>query len=115
MIEGIAISIKDVSKVYRLYQNPIDRLKEILFRKRYHNEFVALNEINLRVRKGETLGIIGENGAGKSTLLKIIAKTLKPTGGEVQISGMVSSLLELGSGFHPEFTGMDNIYFSAPF
>ncbi len=111
MIEGVAISIKDVSKVYRLYQRPVDRLKETLFRKRLHKEFVALNRLNIRVKKGETLGIIGENGAGKSTLLKIIAKTLKPTGGEVNIEGMVSSLLELGAGFHPEFTGIDNIYF----
>ena len=111
MIEDIAISMKDVSKVYCLYQKPIDRLKEILFRKRYHNEFVALHGLNIRVKNGETLGIIGENGAGKSTLLKIIARTLKPTNGEVNINGMVSSLLELGSGFHPEFTGIDNIYF----
>jgi len=111
MSEDIAISIKDVSKVYRLYQKPIDRLKEILFRTRYHNEFVALHGLNIRVKKGEALGIIGENGAGKSTLLKIIARTLKPTSGEIHINGMVSSLLELGSGFHPEFTGIDNIYF----
>ncbi len=111
MSEDIAISMKDVSKVYRLYQKPIDRLKEIFFRTRCHNEFVALDGLNIRVKKGETLGIIGENGAGKSTLLKIIAKTLKPTSGEVNMNGMVSSLLELGSGFHPEFTGIDNIYF----
>jgi ABC-type polysaccharide/polyol phosphate transport system ATPase subunit len=111
MNEDIAISMKDVSKVYRLYKKPIDRLKEMLFLKPYHNEFVALNGLNIRVKKGETLGIIGENGAGKSTLLKIIARTLKPTNGEVNINGMVSSLLELGSGFHPEFTGIDNIFF----
>ncbi|MDA8105531.1 MAG: polysaccharide ABC transporter ATP-binding protein [Nitrospiraceae bacterium] len=111
MVEGVAISIKDVSKVYRLYQRPIDRLKEMLFRRRSHKEFIALNDLNIRVKKGETLGVVGENGAGKSTLLKIISKTLKPTGGEVEINGMVSSLLELGSGFHPEFTGIDNIHF----
>ncbi len=111
MSEDIAISMKDLRKVYRLYQKPIDRLKEILFRTRYHNEFVALDGLSIRVKKGETLGVIGENGAGKSTLLKIIARTLKPTSGEVNINGMVSSLLELGSGFHPEFTGIENIYF----
>lgn len=110
MIDGVAISIKDVSKVYRLYQKPVDRLKEMLVRKRLHKEFIALNELNMQVKKGETLGIVGENGAGKSTLLKIISRTLKPTSGYVQINGMVSSLLELGAGFHPEFTGLDNIY-----
>ena len=106
-----AIIIDKLKKVYKLYARPSDRLKEILFRKRYHNEFIALDGITLRVREGETLGIIGENGAGKSTLLKVIAKTLKPSAGEVEINGRVSSLLELGSGFHPEFSGMDNIYF----
>lgn len=106
-----AITVRRLRKVYRLYEKPMDRLKEILFHKRCHNEFVALDNINIGVRKGETLGIIGENGAGKSTLLKIIARTLKPTAGEININGRVSSLLELGSGFHPEFTGIDNIYF----
>jgi ABC-type polysaccharide/polyol phosphate transport system ATPase subunit len=109
-VDDIAIGIRDLSKVYRLYERPIDRLKEMLFRKRCHNEFLALGGINLQVRKGETLGLIGENGAGKSTLLKIVARTLKPSSGDVQINGMVSSLLELGAGFHPEFTGIDNIY-----
>lgn len=111
MGEDIAISMKDVSKVYRLYQKPIDRLKEIFFRIRCHNEFIALDGLNIRVKRGETFGIIGENGAGKSTLLKIISRTLKQTEGEVNIQGRVSSLLELGSGFHPEFTGIENIYF----
>jgi ABC-type polysaccharide/polyol phosphate transport system ATPase subunit len=110
MVGDIAIGIREVSKVYRLYERPIDRLKEILSRRRYHNEFLALSGINLRVKRGETLGIIGENGAGKSTLLKIISRTLRPTSGDVSINGMVSSLLELGAGFHPEFTGLDNIY-----
>ncbi len=111
MVEGVAIDIRDVSKVYRLYQRPIDRLREMLSRGRNHKEFIALNGLTIRVRKGETLGVVGENGAGKSTLLKIISKTLRPTSGEVVIDGMVSSLLELGSGFHPEFSGIDNIYF----
>ena len=111
MDEGIAINIKGVSKVYRLYHRPIDRLREMLFRRNSHREFVALKDLNIRVKRGETVGIIGENGAGKSTLLKIISKTLRPTGGQVDINGTVSSLLELGSGFHPEFTGIDNIFF----
>jgi len=106
-----AITVKNLRKVYKVYPKPIDRLKEILFRQRYHNEFVALDGTNIEIHEGETFGIIGENGAGKSTLLKIISKTLKQTEGEVDIQGRVSSLLELGSGFHPEFTGIDNIYF----
>ena len=110
-MENTAITIKGLRKVYRLYEKPIHRLKEILFRKQYHNDFVALEGIDIIVREGETLGIIGENGAGKSTLLKVISKTLRPTEGEITIHGRVSSLLELGSGFHPEFTGIDNIYF----
>lgn len=105
------ITMNGLKKAYKLYEKPIDRLKEIFLKKKFHNEFVALDGITMDVRRGETIGIIGENGAGKSTLLKIIAKTLKPTGGEINISGRISSLLELGSGFHPEFTGLDNIYF----
>ncbi len=110
-MKNTAITIKGLKKVYRLYEKPIHRLKEMLFRKQYHNDFVALEGIDIIVREGETLGIIGENGAGKSTLLKVISKTLRPTAGEITIRGRVSSLLELGSGFHPEFTGIDNIYF----
>jgi lipopolysaccharide transport system ATP-binding protein len=108
---GFAIRINGLRKAYKLYERPIDRLREIVFKKNLHNEFIALDGITMEVGKGETIGIIGENGAGKSTLLKIIAKTLTPTGGEIEISGRISSLLELGSGFHPEFTGLDNIYF----
>jgi ABC-type polysaccharide/polyol phosphate transport system ATPase subunit len=106
-----AIRINGLRKAYKLYERPIDRLREMVFKKNLHNEFIALDGITMDVGKGETIGIIGENGAGKSTLLKIIAKTLTPTGGEIEISGRISSLLELGSGFHPEFTGLDNIYF----
>lgn len=110
-MKDFPISINGLTKVYRLYEKPADRLKELIFRKNYHHEFVALEGITLNVKRGETLGIIGENGAGKSTLLKIIAKTLTPTEGQICIDGRISSLLELGSGFHPEFSGMDNIYF----
>jgi ABC-type polysaccharide/polyol phosphate transport system ATPase subunit len=110
-MENSAIATRDLTKAYKLYAKPMDRLKEILFRRQYHSEFVALDRMNIEVKKGETFGIIGENGAGKSTLLKIISGTLKETAGEVHIRGRVSSLLELGSGFHPEFTGIENIYF----
>lgn len=105
------ITAQDLTKKYRLYDRPVNRLKEIILRKPFHKEFVALEGITFNVEKGETLGIIGENGAGKSTLLKILSRTLSPTYGHFEVNGRVSSLLELGSGFHPEFTGIENIYF----
>jgi len=105
------IRAKNLTKIYKLYDKPSSRLKELLLKKRFHKEFVALEDISFELAPGESLGIIGENGAGKSTLLKILAKTLSATSGSLEIQGKVSSLLELGSGFHPEFTGMENIYF----
>ncbi|MGE5238953.1 MAG: ABC transporter ATP-binding protein [Chloroflexota bacterium] len=105
------IRAEDVSKVYRLYDKPINRLREIVLRRPFHREFVAIDGLSFGVEKGETLGIIGENGAGKSTLLKLLSGTLAPTRGILEVKGTVSSLLELGSGFHPEFTGIDNIHF----
>lgn len=107
-----AIEIENLSKVYKLYNRPIDRLKETLSitHKSYHSDFYALNNINLFIRKGETVGLIGKNGAGKSTLLKIITGVLSPTSGTVKINGRISSLLELGAGFNPEYTGIENIY-----
>jgi ABC-type polysaccharide/polyol phosphate transport system ATPase subunit len=109
----IAIDVKNLTKVYRIYKSPTDRLKEIIRRRPFHTEFVALGNINFTLMKGETFGIIGENGAGKSTLLKILAKTLKPTSGEIKINGRTAALLELGSGFNPELTGEENIYLNA--
>ena len=109
----IAISLKNVSKCYKRYARPVDRLKEILLPRRSHvQEFWALQDINLEINRGETLGIIGQNGSGKSTLLQIIAGTLMPTTGEVGVNGRVSALLELGSGFNPEFTGRQNVFFN---
>ncbi len=105
-----AIALKQINKIYRLYNKPSDRLKEIILRRPLHREFYALRDINLEISRGETFGIIGENGAGKSTLLKILAKTLKPTSGELIINGRVAALLELGAGFNPELTGEENIY-----
>ena len=109
----IAISLSDISKCFKRYDRPVDRLKEILLPGRNHaQEFWALRDINLEVATGETLGIIGQNGSGKSTLLQIIAGTLTPTTGDVQVHGRVSALLELGSGFNSEFTGRQNVFFN---
>lgn len=106
------ISVKDLSKVYRLYDKPIDRLKESLniFHKSYHKEYYALNNLSFDIKSGETVGIIGINGAGKSTLLKIITGVLTPTGGNIEVKGKISALLELGAGFNMEYTGIENIY-----
>ncbi len=109
----IVISAKKLSKVYKLYKSPQHRLKEALHpaRKKYHKDFYALKNVNLEIRKGEVIGIIGRNGSGKSTLLKILSKVLTPTRGEFMVQGKISSLLELGSGFNPELTGIENIFF----
>ena len=114
MGEEIAISLKNVSKCFKRYHRPVDRLKELLFPgKSNAEEFWALQDINFEVPKGETLGIIGQNGSGKSTILQMIAGTLQPTTGEILVKGRVSALLELGSGFNPEFTGRQNVLFNA--
>lgn len=107
-----AIELKHITKTYAMYAKPTDRLKEALdFRRRsYHDTFYALNDVNIHVKKGEMIGFIGENGSGKSTLLKIITGVLTPTSGEMQINGNIAALLELGSGFNPEYSGYDNIY-----
>ena len=114
MSEELAISLRGVSKCFKRYDRPVDRLKELLIPgKSRAQEFWALRDIDLDVPKGQTLGIVGRNGSGKSTLLQIIAGTLTPTTGTVQVNGRVSALLELGSGFNPEFTGRQNIFFNA--
>ena len=107
------ISLRNVSMYYKLYNSPKDRLKEALSptRKKYHKEFYATNDINLEIKKGEIVGIVGKNGSGKSTLLKLITGILTPSTGNIIVNGDISALLELGSGFNPQFTGIENIYF----
>lgn len=109
------IRFSQVSKAYPVYASPKDRLKELLTfnRARFHTDFWALREIDFTVGAGETFCIIGENGSGKSTLLQLMAGILQPTSGEIQVDGRVAALLELGSGFNPEFTGRQNIYLNA--
>src|SRR5262245_41012284 len=130
MSSEVAISLRNVAKSYRIYNKPQDRLKESLVarlhclakpfmrssigkalpRPTYHREFWALRDIVLEIRQGETFGIVGLNGSGKSTLLQIIAGTLNPSHGEAVVEGRIAALLELGSGFNPEFTGRENVY-----
>ncbi|TCM65870.1 ABC transporter ATP-binding protein [Rhizobium sp. BK068] len=130
MSSDIAIEVKNLGKRYDIYDHPRDRLKQLLFPRirdlatnaglrragdppRYYREFWALQNISFHVQQGETLGIIGRNGSGKSTLLQILAGTLSPTCGDVSVAGRVAALLELGSGFNPEFTGRENVFLNA--
>jgi lipopolysaccharide transport system ATP-binding protein len=109
------ISVKNLSKCFEMYQTPSHRLWQTLCmgKKQFYKEFWALRNINFELRKGECIGIIGRNGAGKSTLLQIITGTLQQTSGEVYTKGRIAALLELGSGFNPEFSGRDNVYMNA--
>lgn len=112
MSSEIAISVDGVSKRYEMYAQPRDRLLQFLSfgRRQFFKEFWALRDVSFSVEKGETIGILGRNGSGKSTLLQIIAGTLTPTIGNVSTSGVMAALLELGSGFNPDFSGRENIY-----
>ena len=107
-----AIEVRGVSKFYKLYERPQDRVKELfsLTKKKYHTLYKALDRISFTVKKGETLGIIGRNGAGKSTLLKLITGVITPSEGSIETHGEISALLELGTGFNPEYTGYENIF-----
>ncbi|MCZ6598695.1 MAG: ABC transporter ATP-binding protein [Planctomycetota bacterium] len=107
--EASAIVARDLTKVYRLYDKPIHRLYDALVPGKRYREFVAVRNVYLDVPKGSTIGIIGENGAGKTTLLKLISGVSHPTSGEVKVNGRLTSLIELGAGFHPEFSGRENI------
>jgi lipopolysaccharide transport system ATP-binding protein len=105
----ISLKARNLSKVYKIYQRPTDSLKEWILRRSCHEDFWALRGIDFTLPQGGSLGIIGENGAGKSTLLQLLAGTIKPTEGQLESRGRVSAILELGSGFHQELTGEDNI------
>lgn len=115
MENEIVISIKNLTKDYKLYENKMDRLKEAIFinKKKYYKEFSALRDVSLEIKRGETIGLIGKNGSGKSTLLKILTGIITPTSGELEVKGKISALLELGAGFNPEYTGLENIYLNA--
>lgn len=107
------IDVKDLCKVYKMYEKPADRIKEAFFPNSFGKrikEFYALRDISFSVKKGETVGIIGKNGSGKSTLLKILTGVINESSGEKSVRGKVSALLELGAGFNPEYTGIENIY-----
>jgi lipopolysaccharide transport system ATP-binding protein len=109
------IEANNLGKRYNLFDHPIDQVKEFLTfgKRKYHREFWALRDVSLKIKKGESLGVIGENGAGKSTLLKIITGVTKPTLGSIETRARVGALLDLGTGFHPEYTGRENIFLSA--
>jgi lipopolysaccharide transport system ATP-binding protein len=119
----IAIEVQNLSKCYQIYSRPLDRLKQSIFPRlqrfvgkpsqSYFREFWALKDVSFSVNKGETVGIVGRNGSGKSTLLQLICGTLNPTSGSVRTNGRIAALLELGSGFNPEFTGRENVYMNA--
>jgi lipopolysaccharide transport system ATP-binding protein len=123
MSSEIAIKVENLSKCYQIYETPRDRLKQFILPrlsrmmdespKQYFREFWALKDVSFEVKKGETVGIIGRNGSGKSTLLQMICGTLNPTSGRIQTNGRIAALLELGSGFNPEFTGRENVYMNA--
>lgn len=106
---GFSVKAEGLTKEYHIYDRPSERLKELFFKMRKHRVFRALGALDIEVRKGETLGIIGENGAGKSTFLKLVAGVIEPSSGMIKVDGKVSSILELGTGFNPEFTGRENV------
>lgn len=106
------IEVRDLSKVYHLYNKPSDRIRETfsIRKKKYSKEHYALKNINLKINKGESIGIVGTNGSGKSTLLKLVTGVVTPTTGTIKTDGKIAALLELGAGFNPEYTGIENIY-----
>lgn len=110
-----AVEVKDVTKSFKLYYDKPSTLKErlVFWNKKKADSHTVLDNINLEIEKGETVALIGTNGSGKSTLLKLMTKIIYPTKGKIITNGKLTSLLELGAGFHPDFTGRENIYFNA--
>jgi ABC-type polysaccharide/polyol phosphate transport system ATPase subunit len=106
-----SIQLTNISKKYNIYDRPTDRLRELLYRNRrsFHREFWALNDISFNVARGDSVALLGPNGSGKSTLLQIVAGVLRPTKGTIRAKGRITSILELGSGFQPEYTGRENV------
>jgi lipopolysaccharide transport system ATP-binding protein len=123
MYSDFSIKIENLTKIYQIYAEPRDRLKQFIMprlqkylglpSKQYYREFGAINDVSFEVKRGETVGIIGRNGSGKSTLLQMICGTLNPTNGTIHTNGRIAALLELGSGFNPEFSGRENVYMNA--
>lgn len=113
--ENLAIKVENVTKSFKLYYDKPSTLKErlVFWNKKKSEDRVVLKNINLDIKKGETVALIGVNGSGKSTLLKLMTKIIYPTKGKITVNGKLTSLLELGAGFHPDFTGRENIYFNA--
>ncbi len=106
-----SIQLKNISKKYNIYDRPTDRLRELLYRNRrsFHREFWALNDVSFNVERGDSVALLGPNGSGKSTLLQIVAGVLRPTRGSILAKGRITSILELGSGFQPEYSGRENV------
>ena len=111
----IVIDVKNVSKHFNVYYDKANTLKEraIFWKRNNHEVRKVLNDINVQIKSGETVALIGVNGSGKSTLLKLMTKIIYPNEGEIEVQGKLTSMLELGAGFHPDFSGMENIYFNA--
>src|SRR5438128_2028412 len=104
-MQETSILVERLNKVFHIYSRPLDRIREVLHRgrRRYHIDFWALRDISFHVTRGTTVGVVGQNGSGKSTLLKILCRLMLPTNGSIHVAGRISSLIELGTGFHPEF------------